>query len=82
MKYISMKMDPKGRSPPRTEITSGVRYHFFAGMGRGMDLTRQGLSGAPAAWEWECWVWVSVVLGRGRREGGQGAGRGGGVTPG
>ena len=47
MKYISMKMLPKGSSPPISEITDGVRYHFFSGMGRGMVFTRHGLFGEP-----------------------------------
>lgn len=42
-----MKMLPKGSSPPINEITEGVRYHFFSGIGRGIVLTRQGLLGAP-----------------------------------
>lgn len=46
-KYISMKMLPKGRRPPIKEITDGVRYHFFSGIGRGMVLTRHGLFGVP-----------------------------------
>jgi hypothetical protein len=46
-KYISMKMLPKGRSPPINEITEGVRYHFLSGIGRGIVFTRQGLFGAP-----------------------------------
>ena len=45
MKYISMKMDPKGRRPPMRAITLGRRYHFLWGMGEGMRFTRQGLSG-------------------------------------
>ena len=48
MKYISMKMEPKGSRPPIRAITLGCRYHFFAGMGEGMRFTRQGLSGWPA----------------------------------
>ena len=47
MKYISMKMDPKGSRPPMMAMTWGVRYHFFRGMGRAMVFTRQGLSGVP-----------------------------------
>lgn len=40
-------MLPKGRSPPISETTDGVKYHFFSGIGRGMVLTRQGLLGTP-----------------------------------
>ena len=46
-KYISMKMLPKGSRPPINEMTEGVRYHFFSGIGRGIVFTRQGLFGAP-----------------------------------
>lgn len=47
MKYISIKMLPKGRRPPTIEITDGLRYHFFSWIGRGIVLTRHGLFGAP-----------------------------------
>ena len=47
MKYISMKMDPKGSSPPMRAITQGRRYHCRSGMGEGILLTLQGLSGIP-----------------------------------
>lgn len=40
-------MLPNGRSPPITDTTDGVRYHFFSGIGRGMVFTRHGLLGAP-----------------------------------
>jgi len=46
-KYISMKMLPKGSNPPIRDITEGVRYHFFSGIGRGIVFTRHGLFGAP-----------------------------------
>jgi len=46
-KYISMKMLPKGSNPPKRAITGGVRYHCFLGIGLGIVLTRQGLSGTP-----------------------------------
>jgi len=42
-----MKMLPNGSNPPIREITVGVRYHFFSGIGRGMVFTRHGLFGAP-----------------------------------
>ena len=47
MKYISMKMDPKGNRPPMSAITQGCRYHFFVGIGDGMRFTLHGLSGSP-----------------------------------
>ena len=39
MKYISMKMLPKGSSPPASATTHGRRYHFLSGMGLGMRFT-------------------------------------------
>lgn len=42
-----MKMEPNGSNPPRREIQFGVRNHGASGMGRGIALTRHGLSGAP-----------------------------------
>jgi hypothetical protein len=39
MKYISMKMEPKGSRPPTSAITDGRRYHFLSGIGEGMRLT-------------------------------------------
>jgi hypothetical protein len=48
MKYISIKMDPNGSSPPAAATAQGVRYQGLTGMGLGMRFTRQGLSGAPA----------------------------------
>ena len=42
-----MKMDPNGSKPPATLIQFGVRNHGASGMGRGIALTRHGLSGAP-----------------------------------
>jgi len=46
-KYISIKMDPKGRMPPRMTMTHDSKYHFFSGMARGIGLTRHGKSGLP-----------------------------------
>ena len=43
-----MKIDPKGKTPPRTMITAGSMNHFFSGIGRGTALIRQGKSGCPA----------------------------------
>ena len=48
MKYISMKIDPKGRRPPAATIAAGVRYHALGGTGEGMRFTRHGWSGADA----------------------------------
>lgn len=48
MKYISMKMEPKGSRPPMRAMMLGCRYHFLAGIGLGMRLTLHGLSGCPA----------------------------------
>ena len=42
MKYISMKMEPKGSRPPTREMTHGRRYHRLSGMGEGMRLTLHG----------------------------------------
>lgn len=42
-----MKILPKGSNPPISDITDGVRYHFFSGIGRGIVFTRHGLLGAP-----------------------------------
>ena len=47
MKYISMKMEPKGNRPPMRAMTRGRRYQARAGTGLGMRFTRQGLSGSP-----------------------------------
>jgi hypothetical protein len=47
MKYISMKIEPKGRIPPRIEIISGSMNQRFSGIGRGTALTRHGKFGAP-----------------------------------
>ncbi len=47
MKYISMKMLPKGSKPPTSDITGAVRYHLFWGMGEGIRFTLHGLSGHP-----------------------------------
>lgn len=48
IKYISIKIDPKGRIPPSMIITNGSINHFFSGIGRGTAFTRQGASGVPA----------------------------------
>ena len=48
MKYISMKMEPKGSRPPMRAITQlACRYHCRSGMGEGILFTLQGLSGIP-----------------------------------
>ena len=47
MKYISMKMDPKGRIPAAGIKKEGVQYHAAAGTGLGMLFTRQGGSYLP-----------------------------------
>ena len=38
MKYISIKIDPKGRTPPTSTITQGSMNHFFSGIGLGTAL--------------------------------------------
>jgi hypothetical protein len=43
-----MKIDPNGRTPPRSTITAGSMNHFFSGMGRGTAFTRHGQSLWPA----------------------------------
>ena len=48
IKYISMKIEPKGRIPPSMMITIGSINHFFSGIGRGTALTLHGASGVPA----------------------------------
>ena len=47
MKYISMKMEPKGSRPPMAAMTGGRRYQARPGTGLGMRFTRHGLSGTP-----------------------------------
>ena len=47
MKYISMKMDPKGRIPAAGIRKEGVQYQAAAGTGRGMLFTRHGGSYLP-----------------------------------
>jgi hypothetical protein len=42
MKYVSMKIEPKGRKPAMRQTKSGEAYHGRSGMGRGMGLTRTG----------------------------------------
>lgn len=46
--YISMKIDPKGSTPPSSTMITGSIYHFFSGMGLGTALTRHGKSGCPS----------------------------------
>lgn len=47
MKYISMKMEPKGNRPPMSAIMMGRKYHCRSGIGDGILFTRHGLSGNP-----------------------------------
>jgi len=49
-KYISMKMEPKGRMPAAGMTNVGSAYQGAMGMGLGMLLTRQGGSNLPAVW--------------------------------
>ena len=42
-----MKIDPKGRIPPRIEMTSGSINHLLFGIGLGTALTRQGVDVDP-----------------------------------
>lgn len=76
MKYISMKMDPKGSSPPAATIMAGLRYHWRLGMGDGMRFTlssvREGGSAAPGTQCEGGWWWCGM-------EGGDGGGRWRGV---
>ena len=46
--YISMKMEPKGRIPDAGITNMGSAYQGATGIGRGMLLTRQGMSLLPA----------------------------------
>ena len=39
MKYISMKMLPKGRIPPSRMMVNGSMNHFFSGIGLGTAFT-------------------------------------------
>lgn len=57
MKYISMKMEPKGMRPPAAEMTQGLRYHLRSGMGLGMRLTLRvaGVAGV-AGGQWQRWL--------------------------
>ena len=41
--YISMKMDPNGRIPPRGMITSGSMNHFFSGIGLKIKTSRPSM---------------------------------------
>ena len=73
MKYISMKMEPKGSRPPTAAMAHGRRYHALSGMGEGMRFTLRGCE-----CECECMcvgMGVGVRGGPGRR----GAGRWGGA---
>ena len=42
MKYISMKMEPKGSSPPDAATTAGVRYHCEGREGRRGERGEKG----------------------------------------
>mmetsp|Transcript_4181 Transcript_4181/g.6456 ORF Transcript_4181/g.6456 Transcript_4181/m.6456 type:complete len:80 (-) Transcript_4181:1306-1545(-) len=42
-----MNIDPKGRIPETGMMNQGDEYHFGAGIGLGMLLTRQGNSTLP-----------------------------------
>ena len=48
MKYISMKMEPKGRMPVIAMITSGLLDHDLFEIGRGNMFTRHGNSALGA----------------------------------
>lgn len=52
MKYISMKMDPKGSSPPAAMMTSGRRYHTRSGMGDGMRFTLRHCNEREGVADW------------------------------
>ena len=45
--YTSMKIEPKGSTPPSSMMFRGSMNHFFSGMGLGTVLILQGLSGWP-----------------------------------
>jgi hypothetical protein len=47
MKYISMKMEPKGSTPEASTTNRGLLYQGCCGIGRGMLLTLQGGSYLP-----------------------------------
>lgn len=47
MKYISIKIEPNGKIPPRRIMTIVSAYHFFSGIWRGIRLTLHGNSGFP-----------------------------------
>mmetsp|Transcript_9293 Transcript_9293/g.13672 ORF Transcript_9293/g.13672 Transcript_9293/m.13672 type:complete len:85 (-) Transcript_9293:97-351(-) len=48
MKYISMKMDPKGRMPEKSTTAVGLVYHFPSGIGLLKLFTLQGKSPTTA----------------------------------
>ena len=41
MKYISIKIEPNGKIPPKATMTQGSMYHFFSGIGLGTAFTLQ-----------------------------------------
>lgn len=45
MKYISMKIEPNGKIPPKATMTQGSMYHFFSGIGLGTAFTLQNNGG-------------------------------------
>jgi len=47
MKYISIKILPNGKTPPKRMLTIGCKYHFFSGMSLGTGFILQGLSALP-----------------------------------
>ena len=46
-KYISIKIEPNGKTPPSRMITGISEYHFFSGIVLGMELTRHGKLDCP-----------------------------------
>lgn len=50
MKYISMKIDPKGSTPAAGMTKTGLQYHELSGIGRGMLFTLHGGSYLPFQW--------------------------------
>ena len=47
MKYISMNIEPNGKTPAAGMTKLGSAYHGASGIGRGILLTRQGESYLP-----------------------------------
>lgn len=45
--YISMKTEPKGRTPPANTMKLGSINHFFSGICLGTGFTLQGGLGVP-----------------------------------